>query len=161
MLSAAGPSGGAPLPQSAPQLGVELEAQYGQPGDQRSRGFGLGLGVAWRMTDQLSALGAVTELVTRAGPVSTLGFGLRALLDATPLAPFLELEVVALGPGEITGYHLATRLGAGADWRVTPALALGLAVRTLTPVDPTALSAAPSAGIEIALRLIVTPGFLQ
>ena len=99
--------------------------------------------------------------MSRAGPVSTLGFGLRALLDSTPIAPFLEIQVVQLGPEATTGYQLATRIGGGADLRFSPAFAIGLAVRTLTPVDPSTLSTSPAAGLEIALRAVITPGFLR
>ena len=155
------PVDGAPLRPGLPQLTLELEGQAAQPGGDRSRGFGLGLALAWRLTDQLSVTGAVTELVSRAGPVSTLGFGLRALLDSTPIAPFLEIQVVQLGPMATTGYQLATRIGGGADVRFSQAFAIGLAVRTLTPVDPSTLSTSPAAGLEVALRAVITPGFLR
>ncbi len=148
---------GSPLPPGTPVFTLELEGQYAQPGSARTRGGGVALGAAFRLSDQLFMTGTLTQLATGAGPVTTVGFGLRALFDSTPLAPFAELQVVDLAPDATTGYQLATRIGGGADWHLTPAVALGFAIRTLTPVD----SGAPVtlAGVEMGLRLTFTPGF--
>lgn len=146
-----------PLPPGTPVFTLELEGQYAQPGSSRTRGGGGALGVAFRLSDQLFMTGTVTQLATGAGPVTTVGFGLRALFDSTPLAPFAELQVVDLAPDATTGYQLATRIGGGADWHVTPAVAIGFAIRTLTPVDASA--PVSLAGVEVGLRLTFTPGF--
>ena len=67
--------------------------------------------------------------------------------------------MVLLGPERTAGYSLAVRTGLGADWRVTPAFAIGLSVRTLTPLDGTATTAA--AGAELVLRMVLTPASLK
>ena len=55
------------------------------------------------------------------------------------------------------GYSLATRTALGADWRIAPAFALGLSVRTLTPLDsPNGVT--PLSGTEIAARFVWVPG---
>ena len=151
------PARASPLPPGTPVLTLELEGQYAQPGSARTRGGGGALGAAFRLSDQLFITSTFTQLATGAGPVSTIGFGLRALFDSTPLAPFAELQVVDLAPDATTGYQLATRIGGGADWHVTPAVAVGFAIRTLTPVDTSA--PVSLAGVEVGLRLTFTPGF--
>ena len=78
------------------------------------------------------------------------------LLDATPVAPFLELCIVRLLPEGAAGYSLATRTSVGADWLFSAPFALGLAVRTLTPLDG-AGGVTALGGTEIALRFTWTP----
>ena len=113
---------------------------------------------AYRFTDQLAATGAVSTLVSRGGPFSTLGAGIRGVIDITPIQPFLDVQIVVLGPEDATHYTLATRLGGGADYVVAQGLSLGLAVRTLTPVNGTA---SVSQGIEVSFRLVLTPALIQ
>jgi hypothetical protein len=155
--AAAGQARASPLPPGTPVFTLELEGQYAQPGAARTRGGGGALGAAVRLSDQLFVTGTVTQLATGAGPVTTVGFGLRAIFDSTPLAPFAELQVVDLAPEATAGYQLATRIGGGADWHLTPAVAIGFAIRTLTPVD--AGAPVTLAGVEVGLRLTFTPGF--
>ncbi len=147
-----------PAPLEVPRLSLEFEGQFAQPDAPSTRGFGVSFATAWRFTDQLSVLGAVSTLVTPGGPFSTLGTGVRALLDITPLAPFIDVQVVLLGPESATGYTLATRLGGGADYQVASGLAVGLAVRTLTPMNG---SISVSQGLEVGLRLVLIPSLLN
>lgn len=115
--------------------------------------FGLQLGL--RFTDQLSITASGTGAASRAGPFSALGLGLQALFDSTPVAPFFDLHLLLLGPEATTGYPLAIRMGFGADWRVSKGLALGLAVRTLAPVET--INSTAVAGTEIVLRFVLLP----
>jgi hypothetical protein len=142
-----------PLP--GPLLTLELEGQFSQLAGAQTRGGAGALGAALRLSDQIFFTGAFSQALTSAGPISTLGAGVRALFDATPVAPFAELQFVLLIPSSRPGYQLATRIGGGADLRLTPQLAVGLAARALTPLDT---SAAALTGLELALRLTWTPG---
>lgn len=149
------------------RVSVRLETAYLQPeGDSSSRGGGAGLSLGYRLTDQLSAVGGASasllwSLPAGGGPRQTqrltmISAGLEALLDATPVAPFLELCMVRLLPGSAAGYSLATRTSLGADWLFAAPFALGLAVRTLTPLDgPGGVTAV--GGTEIALRFTWRP----
>ena len=157
-LSLARPAAAVPLPPEAPKLSLEIESQFAQPNAASSRGFGAAFWAAYRFTDQLSVTGAVSTLVSKSGPFSSAGLGIRALIDTTPVIPFLDVQLVALGPEESTGYTLATRLGGGLDLPVAKGFALGLAVRTLTPFNG---SASVSQGIEIALRFVLTPALIN
>jgi hypothetical protein len=156
----------APLPPGEARMSVRLETAYLQPeGDASSRGGGAGLSIGYRLTDQLSAVGGASasllwSLPADGGPrqrqrLTMISAGLEALLDSTPIAPFLELCLVWLLPESAAGYSLATRTSLGADWRIAAPFALGLAARTLTPLDSGGVS---SLGVEIALRFVWTPG---
>ena len=158
----------APLRPGDAALSVRLETAYLQPdNDSSSRGGGAGLSLGYRLTDQLSATGGASasllwSLPAAGGPRNrqrlTMVFaGLEALLDVTPIAPFLELCMVRLLPESAAGYSLAARTSLGADWLFAERFALGLSVRTLTPLD-TAGGVTALAGTEIALRFIWTPG---
>jgi len=161
----------APLRPGEAALSVRLETAYLQPdGDSSSRGGGAGLSLGYRLTDQLSAVGGASasllwSLPAAGGPRQTQHLtmvfgGLEALLDATPIAPFLELCVVRLLPESAAGYSLATRTSLGADWLFAERFALGLAVRTLTPLDtPGGVTAL--GGTEIGLRFTWTPAGRQ
>jgi hypothetical protein len=157
----------APLRPGDAALSVRLETAYVQPGDAATRrGGGAGLAVGYRLTDQLSAVGGASASLLWSAPdavgtrqrqhLAMLSAGLEALLDATPVAPFLELCVVRLLPESAAGYSLATRTSVGADWLFSAPFALGIAVRTLTPLDaPGGVDAL--GGIEVALRFTWTP----
>jgi hypothetical protein len=157
----------APLRPGDPALSVRLETAYLQPdGDSSSRGGGAGLSLGYRLTDQLKAVGGASasllwSVPAGGGPrqrqrLAMISAGLEALLDATPVAPFLELSVVRLLPEAAAGYSLATRTSLGADWLFAAPFALGLAVRQLTPLDGPGSVTALS-GTEIALRFTWTP----
>jgi len=162
------PAAAAPLRPGSPALSLRLETAFVRPGDDsNSRGASAGLGAAWRLTDQLSVVGGASQSLLSVqqvpgGPrvsrgLTMMSAGLEALLDATPIAPFLELCVVQLLPQSAAGYSLATRTALGADWRIAPAFALGLSVRTLTPLDsPNGVT--PLSGTEIAARFVWVPG---
>ena len=157
----------APLLPGEGRVSVRLETTYLQPeGDATIRGGGAGLSLAYRLTDQLSAVGGASasllwSLPADGGPrqmqrLTMLSAGLEAMLDSTPIAPFLELCLVRLLPGDVAGYSLATRLALGADWRFAAPFALGLGVRTLTPLDGAGgITSVP--GTEVALRLTWLP----
>ncbi len=143
----------------APRLSLEVEGQFAQPDSINSRGFGAAIWAAWRLTDQLSFIAAASTLISHAGPFSTVGAGARALIDLATIEPFIDVQLVALGPSATTGYNFATRIGGGADVHLTEAFAIGLALRTLTPINASTTSGAP--GLELGLRLVLTPALLQ
>jgi len=152
-------------------LSLRFEASYLQPAPTDvAKGIGAGLGASYRLTDQIAVIASASENVvwTRAGQpagaprvsrsVFTVGGGALAVLDATPVAPFLEATLVGLAPQEIAGYSLAGSIAVGADWAFVRAWAVGIAVRSLTPLDsPGGITAA--SGIAIATRLVWTPAF--
>ncbi len=157
----------APLRPGAPPLALRLETAYVDPGDSTARGAGAGISAAYRLTDQLSVVAGASRSQLwllppeggprRSRPLSMVSAGLEALLDATPIAPFLELCVVRLLPEGAAGYSFATRTALGADWRLAPAFAVGLVVRTLTPLDSTG-GVTALGGTEIAARFTWVPG---
>jgi hypothetical protein len=152
-------------PQPSP-LSLRMEAGYLQPTDSgAARGAGIGAGVAYRFTDQLAVIGSASQnvlWVRRAAgsdrvarSVTALAAGLSAVLDITPVSPFVELSVVQLVPRGIASYSLAARAGLGADFRLTPAVAVGLVVRTLTPLEGSNVLTAVG-GAEVAARFVWT-----
>ena len=147
----------APLRPGEGALSVRLEMAYLQP-DSGIQGGTAGLALAYRLTDQLSVVGGASAglLSPNSQRLTMASAGLEALLDSTPLAPFLELCVVRLLPESAAGYSLATRTSLGADFRIARAFAVGLAVRTLTPLDG-AGGISALGGTEIALRFTWTP----
>jgi hypothetical protein len=156
----------APLRPGDAAFSVRLETAYLQPDvDASRRGGGAGVSLGYRLTDQLSVVGGASASLLWSPPdaggtrqrhrLTMASAGLEALLDTTPIAPFLELCVVRLLPESAAGYSLATRTSLGADWLFSAAFALGLVVRTLTPLDsPGGVTAF---GTEIALRFTWTP----
>jgi len=143
----------------APIFSLELEPQFAQPDAPSSQSFGAALWGVWKFTDQLSATAAVSGLTSRAGPFGTAGLGLRGMIDITPVVPFVDAQLVALGPESAVGYRWAARVGGGADYRAARAFAVGVAVRTLMPLGASTQSGAP--GLEVSLRLVLTPALLQ
>jgi len=149
------PAVAAPLSPGAPQLQLRLEGIFGQPTNLLPVRGGGGVGLGYRMTDQLWLIGDAAQRAAPGGGIGSLAVGLQATLDALPVAPYLELAIVRLTNSEALGYSLATRVGVGADWPFTRGVALGLVVRTYTPFDGTDSAVA---GIEAAVRLVITPG---
>lgn len=160
----------AALAQPSP-LSFRFEASYVQPtSDDAVRGVGGGLGAGYRLTDQISVVASAARNVvwTRNGQpagaprvsrsLALFSAGALAILDATPVAPFLEATLAQLTPHDVAGYSIAARVGAGADWAFLRAWAFGLAVRSLFPLDaPGGISSV--GGVEIAARLVWTPNF--
>jgi hypothetical protein len=147
----------APLPPGTPQFSLRLEGLFGQPTTQLGARGGAGIGAAFRMTDQVYVMADLAQRAARGGGIGSAAVGLQATLDATPIAPYLELAIVQFTNRAALGYSLATRTGGGADWQLTPSLALGVVVRTYTAFDPEGDN--PTlAGLEAALRLVFTPG---
>jgi hypothetical protein len=156
---------------SVSPVSVRFEAAYlHSAGGDVARGGGIGLGAAFRLSDQISVVAGASQNVvwlrdplTPAAPrasrsLTLLSAGLFALLDATPVAPFLELTLVRAGQEDVAGYTFAARTALGADFRFLPAWALGLAVRTQSPLDsPGGVTAL--GGTEVAARLVWTPAF--
>ena len=158
----AGPARAAPLRPADPRLFLVLEGIYAVPGGEPSRGGGAGLRLGYRVNDQVRFAGGLSSLLSHGQPVTLLSAGFEAVLDATPIAPFLEVSFVRADPVGRVGYSLATRSGFGADWRLSKSLALGAVVRYFTPLDadgPLAGSAANQ--YEFALRFVVVPGLLR
>lgn len=151
-----------PLRPGDAAVSVRLETAYVQPDDSSStRGGGAGVSLAYHLTDQFSVVGGASASLLWSAPAAggarevqrliMASAGLEALLDATPVAPYLEFCVVRLLPESAAGYSLATRTSVGADWLFAGPFALGLAVRTLTPLNsPAGVSAL--GGIEVAVR---------
>ena len=151
------PAAAAPLRQGTPHLQLRLEGVFGQPTTLLGARGGFGVGMGWRLTDQLSLIADAAQRAAPGGGIGSLAIGLQATLDATPIAPYLELTVVRFTNRQALGYSLATRTGAGADWTIARGIAVGLAVRTYTPFDP-AGDNSTLAGLEGAFRLVFTPG---
>src|SRR5205823_10723400 len=118
----------AALAQPSP-LSLRFEASYLQPAnDAVARGLGAGLGASYRLTDQISVVASAAQNVvwTQNGQpagaprgsrsLSLFSAGAQAVLDATPIAPFLEATLVDLAPKAVAGYAIAARIGFGADW---------------------------------------------
>jgi len=157
LLLLALPAAAAPLPEGTPHLQLRLEGVFGQPTTLLGVRGGGGAGFGWRLTDQLWIIGDAEQRAAPGGGISSLAFGLQATLDATPVAPYLELAVVDLSNRRALGYSLATRTGVGADWQTSKGVALGLVVRTFAAFDPVDGNAALS-GLEGIFRLVFTPG---
>lgn len=157
LLFLALPAAAAPLPADAPKLDLRTEGLFGQPTNLLGVRGGFGVGVGWRLTDQLFIIGDVAERAAPNGGIFSVAAGLQATLDMTPIAPYLELAIVELSNHDVLGYSLATRTGLGADWSFRKGLALGVVVRTYTPFDPDGGNTT-IAGLEAALRLVFTPG---
>jgi hypothetical protein len=156
LLLVPGLSSAAPLKEGTPQLQLRVEAIAGQPTTQLGPRGGAGVGVGYRLTDQVWV---VADAQTRAAPgggVYSLAGGLQATLDMTPIEPYFELALVEfLGNTNALGYSLATRIGLGADYRFAPGCSVGAVVRTYTAFDT---NDSALAGFEVALRFSFTPG---
>ncbi len=151
------PVAAAPLGRDVPQLQIRLEGIFGQPTTLLGVRGGGGVGLGYRMTDQLWLIADAAERPAPRGGITSVAAGLQATLDATPVAPYLELAIVQLSNRAALGYSLATRTGFGADWAFARSMALGLIVRTYTPFDPVDNNAT-LAGLEAVVRLVLTPG---
>src|SRR5437867_7252294 len=112
------PAAAAP-PQGQPRVWLVVEGLYAQPGGDPSRGPGGGLRIGYRLTDQLSSGVGFSTLAARGGPVTAIAAGFEAMLDSTPVAPFIELSVLRVDPSGRAGFSLAQRSGFGADWRTS------------------------------------------
>ena len=159
VLLLAFPAAAAPLQPGSPQLQLRMEGLFGQPTTHLGVRGGLGLGVGWRMTDQLWIIGDAAGRAAPGGGIGSLAFGIQATLDATPIAPYLEVAMADLSNRSAVGYSLATRIGLGADWMFSRAAGIGVVVRTYTAVDPEKDNSGLS-GLEGAIRLVITPGAL-
>lgn len=151
------PARAAPLRSGEPTLSLRLEGLVGQPTTRLGLRGGGGLGFGLRLTDQLSMTADAGQRAAPGGGIGSLAFGLQATIDSTPVTPYLEIAVVTLTNRRALGYSLATRTGAGADYALSRAVAVGVVVRTFTAFDPEGDNQA-LAGIEVALRLIFFPG---
>ena len=138
---------------------VVLEGLYAAPGGDPSRGPGVGLRLGYRVSDQVSTAIGFETLLARGGPVTGISAGFEAMLDSTPIAPFLELSLVRADPFERAGFSLAQRSGFGADWKLSPACSLGAVVRYFMVLDAAAnVSATGLSGLELGVRLVLFPG---
>ena len=151
------PAASAPLPPGSPHLQLRFEGLFGQPTTQLGVRGGAAFGAGWRMTDQLWVIGDAGARAAPGGGISSLAFGLQATLDATPIAPYLELAMVDLTNRSAVGYSLATRFGLGADWMFSRGAGIGVVFRTYTAIDPEKDTSTLS-GLEGAFRLVITPG---
>jgi len=157
VLLAVLPPAVAPLQPGSPRVQVRLEALAGQPSTRLATRAGFGVGLGYRFTDQLWAIGDVATRAAPGGGILSAALGLQATLDATPVSPYLELALVDFGNRPQTGYSLAARTGLGADWMFSRAMGVGLVVRTYTAFDAEGQSQTPT-GLEAAVRLVFTPG---
>ena len=158
-LTFAAPARSSPLQAGTPQLQLTLEGLFAQPAAASSRGFGAGLQVGYRLTDQLSLTADAAQFRAPAGYYTSVAAGLSAILDSTPVAPFVSISFAQLGPESITGSGLATRTSLGADWKIAPLFSLGLEVRTLTPLSTS--NGVLVSGTEIALRIMFLPSLFR
>jgi hypothetical protein len=157
LLLLALPAAGAPLSPAAPRLSLRLEGIFGQPSRLLGARGGGGIGIGYRLTDQLALVADAARMAAPRGGIGSVAIGLQATLDSTPIAPYLELAMVDFTNRNVLGYSLATRTSAGADWQATRAMAIGLVVRTYAAFDPENGNDT-LAGIEAAVRLVFTPG---
>lgn len=148
---------GAPLERGAPIFSLRMEGLVGQPTTRLSARAGGAFGVGVRLSDQIAAIADVATRAAPGGPLTTVAIGLSATIDATPVAPYLELSVVQIGPRGTAAYSLATRTALGADWAFARGFAIGLVVRQFIAFDPVVDGDAPG-GIEAAFRFVFTPG---
>jgi hypothetical protein len=158
---AALPLRAASLKPGTPALSLRLEGIFGQPTGLLGVRGGGGFGLGYRLSDQLAIVGDVAQRAAPGGGISSLAFGIQATLDATPIAPYLEVAVVDLGPQRTLGYSLATRTGLGADYRLSRSWLFGLVVRTLIAVDADSDkygNLVTTGGTEAALRFTYLPG---
>lgn len=156
---AALPALAAPLKAAQPPVWIAVEGLFAQPGADLSRGGGGGLRLGYRITDQISIAGGFATLLAHGRPVTLLAAGLEATLDSTPIAPFLELSILRADPVARTDFTLAQRTGFGADYLIGRGVAIGAVVRYVAPLDPAGTLAASSVrGLELGLRLVLTPG---
>jgi hypothetical protein len=153
----AGAAGAASLKEGAPALQLRLEALGGQPTTLLGARAGLGVGFAYKLTDQIAAIADVGTRAAPGGGITSFAAGLSATLDITPIEPYLEVAVVTLTNRTALGYSLATRVGGGADWMFTRGFGVGVVVRTYTAFDPRD-NDNTLAGFEAALRFTFTPG---
>jgi hypothetical protein len=151
------PAAAAPLARDTPQLQLRLEGIVGQPTTLLGPRGGGGIGIGYRLTDQIWIVADGGQRAAPGGGITSVAAGLQATLDATPIAPFLEVTVVELSNRAALGYSLAARTGVGADWSFSPRMALGAVVRTYTPFDPEGNNTT-LAGLEAVVRLVFTPG---
>jgi len=151
------PAAAAPLPRDAAQFQIRLEGLFGQPTNLLGVRGGGGVGLGYRVTDQLWLVADAAQRAAPGGGIGSVAAGLQATLDDLPVTPWLELTIVRLTNRAALGYSLATRTGLGADWAFSRTMAVGIAVRTYTPFDPEGNNAA-LAGFEAAVRLTFTPG---
>ena len=149
------PAAAAPLPPGTSHLELRMEGLFGQPTTRMGSRGGGALGIAWRLTDQLAVIGDAGARFAPGGGIGSVAFGLQATLDATPIAPWLEVAVVDMSNRRAVGYTLATRTGIGADWMFSRGMGVGLAIRTYTALDPEDDNPTV-AGVEGAIRFIVT-----
>ena len=153
------PAAAAPLSPGSPHLQLRLEGLFGQPTTELGVRGGFALGLGWRMTDQLWAVGDLGARAAPGGGIGSLAFGIQATLDSTPISPYVELSVVDLTNRAAVGYTLATRIGLGADWMFARGAGIGIVVRSFTAFDPEKDNPGLS-GVEGAIRLVLTPGWL-
>jgi hypothetical protein len=146
-----------PIPPEAPRFAVRLEGLFGQPTTNLGARGGGGFGLSYRITDQLWISGDAAQNAAPRGGLTAVAAGLVGVLDMTPIAPFVELSIVTVGPRDTAGYTVAARTGFGADWQVARKLLVGLVVRQSFAVDPVVDGASPG-GTQAAFRLVFLPG---
>ena len=158
---AALPLHAASLRPGIPALSLRLEGIFGQPTGLLGVRGGGGIGLGYRLSDQLAIIGDVAQRAGPGGGIGSLAFGIQATLDATPISPYIEVAVVDLTPQKTLGYSLATRTGLGADYHLSRSWLVGLVVRTLIAVDSETDrfgNLVTTGGTEVALRFTYLPG---
>jgi hypothetical protein len=156
-LLSAVPAAAASVDEGTPRLQLRVEALAGQPTTLLGTRAGLGVGLGWKLTDQISAVGDAQTRAAPGGGITSFAAGLAATLDITPVEPYIEVAVVTFTNGTALGYSLAARTGVGADFPFARGLAVGAVVRSYIPFDARS-GASAVAGVEAAVRLAFTPG---
>ena len=151
------PAAAASLKDGTPALQLRVEAFGGQPTALLGPRGGAGLGFAYKLTDQLSAVADIASRAAPGGGITSFAAGLQATLDITPIEPYLEVAVVTFTNRNALGYSLATRTSGGVDYKLTPRFGVGVVVRTYAAFDPQN-NDNTLAGFEAALRFTFTPG---
>lgn len=157
LLSFPALAGAAPLSDGAPRLQLRLEALGGQPTTLLGGRGGGAFGLAYRLSDQIWLVGDAGTRAAPNGGAFSMGAGLQATFDITPIEPYIEVLIVDFPNKDALGYSLATRTGLGADYKFASGWRVGLVVRTYAAFDPVDNDSA-LAGYEAALRFSFMPG---
>lgn len=158
---AALPLRAASLRPGTPALSLRLEGIFGQPTGLLGVRGGGGIGLGYRLGDQLALIADAAQRAGPGGGIGSLALGIEATLDSTPISPYIEVAMTDLTPQKSLGYSLATRTGLGADYRLARSWAVGLVVRSLFALDARSDrlgNLVTTGGTEAALRIIFIPG---
>ena len=147
----------APSARAEPGVDIRAETLFGEPTTLLGVRGGFGLGLGWHLTDQLSLMGDLESRAAPNGGILSGAVGFSAILDITPIEPFLEVAFAQLTNRAALGYSSAIRSGAGLLWPFSRGFAAAVAVRSYAALDPVGNNGGLS-GVEASMQLVFTPG---